>query len=265
MELEVNTNYHRVGSFFKAILLYDENGQKVKGFFEDLDWAMKFFLVASQLEGSAVFRAQLDASVARISVLTSSGLPPSPGHLFGRDNAVKEITSRLASELARFSILGSEGVRKTSVTLQVLGHHRPVNPGRIERGGQFVPGLLKRTWSHYFDNFETPWKVAEEQARIRDVLSIVTLHHHVSVLITMTSKSPPRVWIPWTLPRLAQLLALLNEANHRLYMEVHPDAKGDEKLDDLLFNLNGQPIAIILMAKLGIRAGKPTELLKMWN
>ncbi|KAG8890434.1 hypothetical protein FRB98_008469 [Tulasnella sp. 332] len=240
-------------------------------------------------------------AVPSASSLTLAALPPpKPAVFCGRDDIVKEISSRLVgTAVPRLALLGAGGIGKTAVALNVLGSDDVVRHYGEARyfvrceeatGSVLLVELLATslgikkssndrlqdvmallTASHHpilvlFDSFETPWDASEERSHVEEILCTVASLPHVAILITMRSDVPPSIHVKWSEPPLDALPALKLEASLELYVRIHPAASSDPALEQLLADLSYMPLAITLMASLGRHGNEtPTNLLKNWK
>ncbi|KAG9027468.1 hypothetical protein FRB95_007738, partial [Tulasnella sp. JGI-2019a] len=242
----------------------------------------------------------IQAATSALDALPSSSiLPPKPVALYGRDDTVNDIARRIIStESPRFAAIGPGGVGKTAMSLAIMDHPDMVRKFRNSRF--FVrceqatsPGLLIDLIARGFgiekpsndrmkdvtcllhstnhpiflilDNFETPWDIPGEQSRIEEILCTIASFHHVAILVTMRSHTPPSTKVRWSRPVLEPLPVLSKAAARDLYLEVDPSAATDNSLDTLLDELSYMPLAITLVASLGVGGETPMALLQAWR
>ena len=233
----------------------------------------------------------------------SNALPPSPPIppeiFFGRDEIVSDFSSRIVhNQQTRIAILGAGGIGKTATALHIL-HHKDV-VARYEEHRYFVgcdavnsaetlatlilqiiqaPSVVGEnivTLLHQallsspptlllLDNFETVWYVPAGRDHVIDLLQKIGNAKNVSLMITMRAAVPP-AGIAWTcfsclppllLPDAKSLFLAVNPS-------VHEDSESQEYLDTLLAEMDYVPLAVQLLAQVGI-GFSPQYLLKRWR
>ncbi|KAJ7598900.1 hypothetical protein C8J56DRAFT_176957 [Mycena floridula] len=217
---------------------------------------------------------------------------PTSTNLFGRDPDIDFIVEHLirapespASKRARFALLGTGGMGKTSLALKVMRDGRLVSCYPEYNQAWFpcvqatsfsllldtihsaldITGDTKNTVNDIindlrsstpiillFDNFETPWNAAGARAEVAQLLRDLDAIPHVVLFITMRATIEPCEEIDWTTMRIEPLNP---DASCRLYTEIDTKASHDEKLPGLLEMLGHMPLAVKLMA----RQGKSTD------
>jgi tetratricopeptide (TPR) repeat protein len=237
--------------------------------------------------------------VQRVHAGPSSSLPLIPqngGAFSGRDFIVEDIVHRMCnSERPRIAILGQGGIGKTSVAYAVMNSPQVVEHFHTKRF--WVPCVQANSPSRLldimvknlnitqntsdalqdiiselnatpaprailFDNFETAWD-QEQQSEVQRILRSLDAVSHLSILLTMRSKTPPATDINW---HTEQLFPLDAEMARLVYVKIHAKAEADIALDALLLELGYVPLAITLMATLGTASGfMPTDLLETWK
>ncbi|KAG9035061.1 hypothetical protein FRB95_012080 [Tulasnella sp. JGI-2019a] len=230
---------------------------------------------------------------------TSSVLPPQPPILYGRDEEVINIAGRITSTTSpRLAILGPGGIGKTTLLMAVREHpdveqkfgesrflvrceeattvallveliarSLGIETSSSDRMGDVRVrlGSLNRPVLLLLDNFETPWDISGKQTQVEEILCSLASFSHVAILITMRSNAPPSTNVSWSRPPLEPLPVLSKDAARDLYINIDPDAARDSSLDALLAELSYMPLAITLMASLGIAGEAPTALLDAWK
>ncbi|KAJ7592221.1 hypothetical protein C8J56DRAFT_1131744 [Mycena floridula] len=227
------------------------------------------------------------------------GYMPASTILFGRDPDVDFIVNQLIwqpetpeSKRARFAILGTGGMGKTSVAVKVVRDARlsECYPKHYQAWFPCVqatsfPLLLDTVHSALdlpsdtqnilsailnelqssdkpmillFDNFETPWNAPGAQAEVAQFLRDIDAIPHVSVFVTMRATVPPCEEISWKEMRIQ---SLDSEASFQLYTGIDTKAQNDEKLSELLEMLGHMPLAVKLMARQGKSTGCTVEQL----
>ena len=225
--------------------------------------------------------------------------PPSVPQIFvGRDAELSQILgmifANIESHPARIAILGPGGYGKTALANAVLTHDRIQEYYGDAR--YFIPcesassaGALRvklgkvlgisecpadTLWSYIyatlslkqsilcFDNFESAWDQPEDiKQSIEELLSKITEHHGVTVLITLRGTERPAK-TKWTQPFLEPLKTLDCDAAKEVWEQIaeHYDMFSKK----LLEAVNYVPLAVNLLAHLA--QVTPSKLLwKEWN
>ncbi|KAJ7574912.1 hypothetical protein C8J56DRAFT_1124758 [Mycena floridula] len=218
---------------------------------------------------------------------------PASTILFGRDPEVDFIVNQLTwqpetpeSKRARFAILGTGGMGKTSVAVKVVQDARLLEcyPQHYQawfpcvqatsfpllldtvHSALDLPSDTKNTLNAIlnelqssakpmillFDNFETPWNAPGARAEVAQFLQDIDAIPHVAIFLTMRATIPPCEEIDWKEMRITPLHL---EASFQLYTGIHTDAQNDEKLSELLEMLGHMPLAVKLMARQGRSTG----------
>ncbi|KAJ7596195.1 hypothetical protein C8J56DRAFT_1160404 [Mycena floridula] len=221
------------------------------------------------------------------------GYMPASTIVFGRDPDVDFIVNQLIwqpetpeSKRARFAILGTGGMGKTSVAVKVVRDARLLEcyPEYYQAWFPCVqatsfPLLLDTVHSALdlpnntknilnailnelrsstkpmillFDNFETPWNAPGARAEVAQFLRDIDAIPHVAIFVTMRAKIPPCEEIGWKEMRIQPLD---QDASYQLYTEIDTKAQNDEKLSELLEILGHMPLAVKLMARQGKTTG----------
>lgn len=224
-------------------------------------------------------------------------MPTSSPIFYGREGNVSEAVERLvASGSRRVSILGPGGIGKTSVALAVMEERRIIDAYGENR--HWVPcaeastpallvellarsldvqgsgtdrfrdvmSMLRRSTQRrliLLDNFETPWDIEGEQTNVDSILSTLASVPHVAILITMRGTVSPSIQVSWT--KTIHLPVLSLEASRQTYLQIHPEAVADPMLDTLLNELGHMPLAVTLMARVGVDNEMPIALLRRWK
>ncbi|KAJ7596255.1 hypothetical protein C8J56DRAFT_397504 [Mycena floridula] len=230
-------------------------------------------------------------------------MPTSNTLLYGRDLDLDFIVEGLvwkpetpASKRARFALLGTGGMGKSSLALKVMRDPRllAVYP---EYDQLWFPCVQATSFSLFldtihsalditsdtkntlndilnelrsskpllllFDNFETPWNIVGARGEIAQFLRDVDAIPHIALFITMRATIAPCEEIIWTEMRIKPLDV---EASRRLYIEIDTKAREDQKLSELLEMLGNMPLAVKLMARQGKSTGCTVEeLMKSYS
>ncbi|KAJ7596164.1 hypothetical protein C8J56DRAFT_1160391 [Mycena floridula] len=225
------------------------------------------------------------------------GYMPASTMLFGRDPDIDFIVNQLIwqpetpeSKRARFAILGTGGMGKTSVAVKVVRDARLLEcyPQHYQAWFPCVQATsfallldtvlsaldLPSDTKHMlnailnelqssdkpmillFDNFETPWNAPGARAEVAQFLQNIDAIPHVAIFVTMRAQIPPCEEIDWKEMRIAPLDP---EASFQLYTRIDTKAQDDEKLAELLEMLGHMPLAVKLMARQGRTTGSTVE------
>ncbi|KAJ7596159.1 hypothetical protein C8J56DRAFT_1160389 [Mycena floridula] len=227
------------------------------------------------------------------------GYMPASTMLFGRDPDIDFIVNQLIwqpetpeSKRARFAILGTGGMGKTSVAVKVVRDARllecypkyyqvwfpcvqatsfPLLLDTVHSALDLPSGtknmlnaILNELQSSdkpmilLFDNFETPWNAPGSRAEVAQFLRDIDAIPHVAIFVTMRAIVPPCEEISWKEMRIASLDP---EASFQLYTGIDTKAQNDKKLSELLEILGHMPLAVKLMARQGRSTGCTVEQL----
>ncbi|KAJ7596132.1 hypothetical protein C8J56DRAFT_1116582 [Mycena floridula] len=196
------------------------------------------------------------------------------------------------SKRARFAILGTGGMGKTSVAVKVVRdtrllecypqHYQAWLPCvqatsfplllDIVHSALDLPSDTKNTLNAIlnelessdkpmillFDNFETPWNAPGARAEVAQFLRDIDAIPHIAIFVTMRAQIPPCEEIDWKKMRITPLDS---EASFQLYTGIDAKAQDDEKLSELLEMLGHMPLAVKLMADQGKSTGCTVEQL----
>ncbi|KAJ7573750.1 hypothetical protein C8J56DRAFT_1033608 [Mycena floridula] len=227
------------------------------------------------------------------------GYMPASINLFGRDPDVDFIVNQLIwqpetpeSKRARFAILGTGGMGKTSVAVKVVRdarlleyypqHYQAWFPCvqatsfplllDIVLSALDLPSDTKNTLNAIlnelqssdkpmillFDNFETPWNALGARPEVAQFLRDIDAIPHVAIFLTMRATVPPCEEIDWKELRIAPLDS---GASFQLYTGIDTKAEDDGRLSELLEMLGHMPLAVKLMARQGRSTGCTVEQL----
>ena len=236
---------------------------------------------------------------AKVS-LASRIMPSKPLIFHGREAVTEDIVHRLTAEGSpRVAILGPGGMGKTSVALAVMecddvktkfGNNcfwvpcvEATNPSLLlelladslrvtQATGDRLSDILFALESSsdprviILDNFETPWDRYGRGSKVETYLCALAKIPHVAILLTMRSNKPPSQNIAWDHLEYSSLPALDMSAARLVYLDIHPAAHSDPQLGALLNALGHMPLAITLMATVGVNTeAMPAQLLENWN
>jgi hypothetical protein len=98
-----------------------------------------------------------------------------------------------------------------------------------------------------------------------DILAILSRSPNLALLLTLRGILPGPHRISWSQPELSPLSPLSIDAARDLYVNIHPEAKEDERLDELLDELGGMPLAVRLISERGRSGDTPSEILELWR
>jgi len=246
-----------------------------------------------------LFRSKRSATLLPSDAAVRQEIPLKPEVFYGRDDFVQDITRLLLQEeTSRVCILGPGGMGKTSVSLAVV--QSPLIEQRFPGGNLVwvpcieatsatlllkilyiqlqVPGDKQVTLANIIseldtsnqprlillDSFETPWNSpGGTQKQIGDILRRLAMLSHVAILVTMRGRYPPcNKVIRW---QSMDIKAIDEAACLRIYHKLNPGSENDPDVSRLLAALGYMPLAVTLMAKLGVE-GQSTanDLLKAW-
>ncbi|KZO90410.1 hypothetical protein CALVIDRAFT_542739 [Calocera viscosa TUFC12733] len=229
------------------------------------------------------------------TALTLARLPPKPRVFHDRESTLKSIIARLLEpEPAHLALLGMGGIGKTSTAATVLhdndvktkyGSNRVfLSCDSVTTAEGIVSALaaaLKIPVSQeddaralilqYFesiegsvlvvlDNLESAWDTADRDA-VEELLTELSNIDNLSLVITMRGQQRP-VGVDWSQPLLPPLDTFDLETSKMMY--ISNGGKTDGQLDDLLRELDGWPLAIVLMAYQG-QNRSPSQLLAAYR
>ncbi|KZO90412.1 hypothetical protein CALVIDRAFT_569128 [Calocera viscosa TUFC12733] len=229
------------------------------------------------------------------TALTIARLPPKPRVFHGRESTLKSIIARLLEpEPAHIALLGMGGIGKTSTAATVLhdndvktkyGSNRVfLSCDSVTTTEGIVSALaaaLKISVSQeddaralilqYFesiegsvfvvlDNLESAWDTTDRDA-VEELLTELSNIDNLSLVITMRGQQRP-VGVDWSQPLLPPLDTFDLETSKTIYTSNGGRTGG--QLDELLRELDGWPLAIVLMAYQG-QNRSPSQLLAAYR
>ena len=233
-----------------------------------------------------------------IGQITIPQEPNAPQILFGRDTELTQIVhmvfSGILSRPARIAILGPGGYGKTTLANAVLTHDRiceHFGDARhfvtcesifsseallIELGKTLsvLDGPPNALWARIraaltmresvlcLDNFESPWDQSSEiKHSVEDLLSRITVLHHVTIIITMRGAERP-ARTEWSQPFLEPLDTLSQTAAEQVWKTIA--ANYNEYAVKLIAAVDYVPLAVDLLAHLS-QMTPPMLLWEEWN
>jgi hypothetical protein len=224
--------------------------------------------------------------------------PLAPEIFFSHDDIISDFTSLVVQdEQTRLTILGTDGIGKTSMALHILHHQQVVSQYKNYRyfigcdvvtsaeslvtlilqiiQAPSVAGENILTVMHQallgapltlllLDNFETTWDNSSGRDGVLDLLQKIGNPKFVSLIITMQGPvpSPGIVWTHFE--RLPPLLPLDAKS---LFLAINPnagDGTDNENLDSLLAEMDYVPLAVLLLAQVSI-GFSPQYMLNHWR
>ncbi|KZT51771.1 hypothetical protein CALCODRAFT_114593 [Calocera cornea HHB12733] len=250
------------------------------------------FTLGASNPGSVLGTTPLSTTSQRArAALTITRLPPKPAIFHGRETAVEQIVSSLVqTNPAHIAVLGLGGIGKTSTVLTALHDSKVMEwygPNRIflkcesiTTADGIVSALAAAVklplsqeddarpllMQHFediktpviatLDNLETAWDTADQE-NVEELLNELSNIGNLSLIITMRGQQRPQ-GVNWSKPLLPPLDTVDIATSKEIYIS-NGGSPGDG-LDDLLHELDGWPLAIVLMAYQG-QARKPDQLL----
>ncbi|KZO92341.1 hypothetical protein CALVIDRAFT_567392 [Calocera viscosa TUFC12733] len=232
---------------------------------------------------------------ACVILFMSTELPPKPRVFHGRESTLKSIIARLLEpEPAHIALLGMGGIGKTSTAATVLhdneiktkyGSNRVfLSCDSVTTADGIVSALavaLKIPVSQeddaralimqYFesidgsvfvvlDNLESAWDTTDRDA-VEELLTELSNIDNLSLVITMRGQQRP-VGVDWSEPLLPPLDTFDLPTSKTIY--ISNGGKTGGQLDKLLQELDGWPLAIVLMAYQG-QNRSPGQLLTAYR
>jgi tetratricopeptide (TPR) repeat protein len=203
-------------------------------------------------------------------------LLPAPVRMIGREKERDELVRGLLAEPpARLAILGAGGMGKTTLALAALHDPRVIERFGARRwfvrcegirtrrevvaavGAKVAPGIspdVEHVILHeldqapaliVLDGLEDPWNA--DPPEVEEFLSILSGIDSASLIVTLRGHVRPR-GVRWSAAIEADRLSE-NEARELFLAEAGTLFAGDPDLDLLLAELDGVPLAIVLMAR----------------
>ncbi|PBK60085.1 hypothetical protein ARMSODRAFT_922531, partial [Armillaria solidipes] len=230
------------------------------------------------------------------SIMLSAIPPPSPSVFMGRDDLVQEgVANLLAGSPHSIIIMGFGGMGKTSLALRILNDaavevkyeaHRYFIPCdtvcsvdctmevllqtvmkqmNLNLTGDVVKQLhaISEPTILVFDNFETLWDKSEDQYRINMLLEQLNSIRQITLIITMRGNVPPIDNVDWLILPHDGLSSLSEPISLDIFCTISRHPINKEAVKELVKELDGWPLAIILMAYQA-KILTPKILLKSW-
>ncbi|KAF5346663.1 hypothetical protein D9758_013211 [Tetrapyrgos nigripes] len=228
--------------------------------------------------------------------------PEVPAVFTGRTNLIEEAVNILCeTKQVHIAILGAGGIGKTSVALHIM--ENPLIKEKFAGRCYFIPceiladatnlvqGLMQAIGLQvtqgkgplgvlldYFrgchevlfilDNFDTPWN-SKGQTEVKNLIKKICSFKSATVILTMRGTDGPRE-IKWhKLGGQSGLPALELGAAKEAFCSFSSDGdftikEEDPILEKLLIQMDGMPLAIMLIAELA-KELPLTDLMEMWN
>ncbi|EJU05846.1 hypothetical protein DACRYDRAFT_104334 [Dacryopinax primogenitus] len=233
--------------------------------------------------------------VARSTSLPITRLPPKLRIFRGREDVVKQIVScLLRPDPGHIAILGMGGMGKTDTAATVLHHEdikRKYGSNRVFvscDGITTADGIISTLatalkspstqesdptalLTHHLesvegfvllvlDNLESAWDTPDRTA-VEELLTHLSNVLNLSLVITMRGTQGP-MGVDWSQPLLPPLDALDSSTARQIYLAN--GGRSDDHLDELLQELDGWPLAVVLMAYQG-QTQWPSQLLSAYR
>ncbi|KAK0438365.1 hypothetical protein EV421DRAFT_2085293 [Armillaria borealis] len=222
--------------------------------------------------------------------------PPSPSVFMGRDDLVQEgIANLLADSPHSIIIMGFGGMGKTSLALRLLNDlaiqakyeaHRYFIPCDIVCNVESTVEVLLQTIIKLmqleltsdavkqlyaiskptilvFDNFETLWDNSGDQYRIQMILEQLNSMKQITLIITMRGTVAPINDVDWLILPHSGLSSLNESISLDIFSTISRHAINEKAVKELVKELDGWPLAIMLMACQAKNLA-PKKLLKSW-
>ncbi|KZT54333.1 hypothetical protein CALCODRAFT_15882 [Calocera cornea HHB12733] len=245
---------------------------------------MNMTVVAGTLSDATPFSA-VGSTIKSVQVkitIPLTRLPPKPRVYHGREDIVKQIVSSLVQpQAAHVAVLGMGGMGKTSTAAMVL--HKDQIMAKYGTKRIFLScdsittadGIMtalaaalnltisndndRRAFVYEYigalhgfvllvlDNFESAWDTSDRQS-VEEMLIELSNISNLSFIVTMRGQQRP-IGVDWSQPLLPVLGPFTLEDSRTIYVEN--GGKIDEHVEELLQELDGWPLAVVLMAYQG--------------
>jgi tetratricopeptide (TPR) repeat protein len=219
-------------------------------------------------------------------------LPACPTHCFGRASFIEQVVQSILLTPPRpIPLTGPAGVGKSTVALAAIH-----DPRAVERFGDrryFVrcdaalsresliaeiiravgitaadpePALFRFLAAAptliALDNFETPWQIPKATAEVEELLVQLSGIPGLAVIASIRGIELP-VGPAWQV--IAPVSTLDRAAAREAFLAVAPRHKGDPSLDKLLSDVDGLPLAIMLMASIASIHASLDTVIERWR
>ncbi|KAJ7910973.1 hypothetical protein B0H13DRAFT_1615081, partial [Mycena leptocephala] len=208
--------------------------------------------------------------------------PATPKIFDGREIELEAVLNIL-QESARVSILGGEGMGKTSLARAVLHHpdvvakyesrlfvatHSATTGLSLQNSSGHISPVVQyfargRSCLLILDNLETSWEPTTSRSNVEEFLSRLIDIPHLALIITMRGAERPRR-VGWTHPFLSPLKPFSDDAARQTFMEIVHESPNPQDLDKLPRLTDNIPLAVDLITHLADYEGC-SNVLARWE